>query len=330
MSTRRNFIASTAVLAGAFVTLIAPYFSPAFAQSWPQKPVTIVVPFAPGGNTDGIARLAAQRLTETFGKQFIVENRGGASGAIAAEQILRADADGYTLFVAALPVMAIVPAMNKVKYDPIKDFAPISNIATNPFVLVVNEAFPAKTLPEFIAHVKSQNGKLSYASAGTGSLTHLSMALFLKQAGIEMIHVGYRGNAPALADVIAGHVPAMFSNLADVLPQMSTGKLRLLAVSSEKRVSQAPDVPTVAESGYPKFKTQTWNGLLARKGTPQDVIDKVAQEMAKAAKDPKFIERLAGFGADAQGNTPQEFAKMIADDVVLWAEAVEVAGVKQQ
>jgi tripartite-type tricarboxylate transporter receptor subunit TctC len=130
--------------------------------------------------------------------------------------------------------------------------------------------------------------------------------------------------------VIAGHVPAMFSNLADVLPQMSSGKLRLLAVSSEKRVSQAPDVPTVAESGYPKFKTQTWTGLLARKGTPQEVIDKVAQEIAKAAKDPKFIEKLAGFGADAQGNTPQEFAKMIADDVALWAEAVDVAGVKQQ
>jgi tripartite-type tricarboxylate transporter receptor subunit TctC len=322
----RNVLAATVM-----TSLVAVGFTaPAAAQAWPQKPVTIVVPFAPGGNTDGIARLAAQRLTETFGKQFIVENRGGASGAIAAEQITRAEPDGYTLFVAALPVMAIVPAMNKVKYDPIKDFAPISNIATNPFVLVVNEAFPAKTLAEFIAHVKTQDGKLSYASAGTGSLTHLSMALFLKQAGIEMIHVGYRGNAPALADVIAGHVPAMFSNLADVLPQMSSGKLRLLAVSSEKRVSQAPDVPTVAESGYPKFKTQTWNGLLARKGTPQEVIDKVAEEIAKAAKDPKFIEKLAGFGADAQGNTPQEFAKMIADDVALWAEAVEVAGVKQQ
>jgi tripartite-type tricarboxylate transporter receptor subunit TctC len=326
MLKHRNVLAATVM-----ASLVAIGFTaPAAAQAWPQKPVTIVVPFAPGGNTDGIARLAAQRLTETFGKQFIVENRGGASGAIAAEQITRAEPDGYTLFVAALPVMAIVPAMNKVKYDPVKDFAPISNIATNPFVLVVNEAFPAKTLAEFIAHVKTQDGKLSYASAGTGSLTHLSMALFLKQAGIEMIHVGYRGNAPALADVIAGHVPAMFSNLADVLPQMSSGKLRLLAVSSEKRVSQAPDVPTVAESGYPKFKTQTWNGLLARKGTPQEVIDKVAQEIAKAAKDPKFIEKLAGFGADAQGNTPQEFAKMIADDVALWAEAVDVAGVKQQ
>jgi tripartite-type tricarboxylate transporter receptor subunit TctC len=326
MLKHRNVLAATVM-----ASLVAIGFTaPAAAQAWPQKPVTIVVPFAPGGNTDGIARLAAQRLTETFGKQFIVENRGGASGAIAAEQITRAEPDGYTLFVAALPVMAIVPAMNKVKYDPVKDFAPISNIATNPFVLVVNEAFPAKTLAEFIAHVKTQDGKLSYASAGTGSLTHLSMALFLKQAGIEMIHVGYRGNAPALADVIAGHVPAMFSNLADVLPQMSSGKLRLLAVSSEKRVSQAPDVPTVAESGYPKFKTQTWNGLLARKGTPQEVIDKVAEEIAKAAKDPKFIEKLAGFGADAQGNTPQEFAKMIADDVALWAEAVEVAGVKQQ
>lgn len=329
MSTRWNVL-STFVAGLASIGFAAGFATQASAQAWPQKPVTIVVPFAPGGNTDGIGRLAAQRLTETFGKQFIVENRGGASGAIAAEQILRTDADGYTLFVAALPVMAIVPAISKVKYDPIKDFVPISNIAVNPFVLVVNEAFPAKTLAEFIAHVKTQNGKLSYASAGTGSLTHLSMALFLKQAGIEMIHVGYRGNAPALADVIAGHVPAMFSNLADVLPQMSSGKLRLLAVSSEKRVSQAPDVPTVAESGYPKFKTQTWNGLMARKGTPQDVIDKVAAEMAKAAKDPKFVEKLAGFGADAQGNTPQEFAKMIADDVALWAEAVEIAGVKQQ
>jgi len=329
MSTRRNVL-STLVAGLALIGLAAGGATQASAQAWPQKPVTVVVPFAPGGNTDGIARLAAQRLTETFGKQFIVENRGGASGAIAAEQILRTEADGYTLFVAALPVMAIVPAISKVKYDPIKDFVPISNIATNPFVLVVNEAFPAKTLAEFIAHVKTQNGKLSYASAGTGSLTHLSMALFLKQAGIEMIHVGYRGNAPALADVIAGHVPAMFSNLADVLPQMSSGKLRLLAVSSEKRVSQAPDVPTVAESGYPKFKTQTWNGLLARKGTPQEVVDKVAAEIAKAAKDPKFVEKLAGFGADAHGNTPQEFAKMIADDVALWAEAVEIAGVKQQ
>ena len=324
MITRRHFVVSAAGLAAACL------ITPAFAEAWPQKPVTIIVPFAAGGNTDGIARLAAQRLTDAFGKQFVVENRGGASGAIAAEQILHTEPDGYTLFVAALPVMAIVPAMNKVKYDPIKDFVPISNIATNPFVLVVNEAVPAKTLSEFVAYVKGQNGKLSYASAGTGSLTHLSMALFLKQAGIDMIHVGYRGNAPALTDVIAGHVPAMFSNLADVLPQMSSGKLRLLAVSSEKRVLQAPDVPTVAESGYPNFKTQTWNGLLARKGTPQEVIDKVAQEMARAAKDPKFVEQLARYGADALGNTPDEFAKMIASDVVLWAEAVEVAGLKQK
>jgi tripartite-type tricarboxylate transporter receptor subunit TctC len=323
MITPRHFFASAIGLAAACL------ITPALAQAWPQRPVTIIVPFAAGGNTDGIARLAAQRLTEAFGKQFVVENRPGASGAIAAEQVLHSAPDGYTLFVAALPVMAIVPVMNKVKYDPIRDFAPISNIASNPFVLVVNEAVPAKTLADFVAYVKGQNGKLSYASAGAGSLTHLSMALFLKQAGISMIHVGYRGNAPALTDVIAGHVPAMFSNLADVLPQMSSGKLRLLAVTSEKRVSQAPNVPTVAESGYPNFKTQTWNGLLARKGTPQEVIDKVAQEIARAAKDPKFVEQLAHYGADALGNTPQEFAKSIASDVALWAEAVEVAAVKQ-
>lgn len=323
MHTRREIIASLAALAASGMA------APAFANAWPTKPVTILVPFAAGGNTDGIARMAAVRLTEALGQQFVVENRVGAGGAIAADAVARAEPDGYTLFVAALPVLAIVPAMQKTRFDPIKDYAPITNIATNPFVLVVNKDVPVKTLAEFVAHVRKQPGKLSYGSAGTGSLNHLSMALFLKVAGLDMVHVTYRGNAPALADVVAGHVPAMFSTLSDALPQAAAGNVRMLAVSGEKRASQAPDVPTVSESGYPTYKTLTWNGLLAPKGTPKAIVDRVAKEMADAVKDPKFSEKLAKYGVDPLGSGPEEFAKTIATDVAFWADAVKAAGIKQ-
>ena len=306
-------------------------FSPvALAQAWPERPVTVIVPFSAGGNTDGIARMTAQRLDAAFGKPFIVENRPGASGAIAAELAKRASPDGYTLFVTALPVMAIVPAMSKVRYDPQKDFAPISNIATNPFALVVNKDIPVKTLSEFVDYVRANNGQLSYGSAGVGSLNHLSMALFLKRAGLEMIHVPYKGNAPALADVMAGHTTAMFSNLSDALAQAGSGTVRVLAISSQKRSPLIPDVPTVAESGYANFNVLTWNGLMAPAGTPQDVIDKIANEIALAVKDPKFVAQLVGYGVDPLGNTPAEYKAMLAKDIPTWAEAVDVAGVKQQ
>jgi tripartite-type tricarboxylate transporter receptor subunit TctC len=255
MLTRRILLPLCAVL------LVLGQIGTAQSQVWPQRPVTVIVPFAAGGNTDTIARMTAQRLSEVFGKPFVVENRTGAAGAIAAAMAARAEPDGYTLFIAALPVMAIVPAMMKVRYNPQKDFAPISNIATNPFVLVVNKDIPVKTLQEFVDYVRARQGKLSYGSAGNGSLIHLSMALFLKRAGLEMINVAYRGNAPALADVIAGHIPAMFSNLSDALPQANSGSVRMLAVSSEKRSALAPQVPTVAESGYPKFNAVTWNTI---------------------------------------------------------------------
>ncbi len=219
---------------------------PSYSAEWPQRSVVIIVPFAAGGNTDSIARITGQRLGEEFGQQFVVENRGGAGGAIAAEAVARARPDGYTLFMAALPQIAILPAMRKTPYDPVKDFEPISIIATNPFVLVVNKDFPAKTLAEFVSYVRARPNALSYSSAGVGSLNHLSMALFLKDAGLQMIHVPYKGNAPALADVIAGHIPAMFSNLSDALPQAAAGTIRFLAVSSPQRMPQVPDVPTVS------------------------------------------------------------------------------------
>lgn len=308
----------------------AGFSSSTLAQAWPQRPVTVIVPFSAGGNTDGIARMTAQRLGNAFGKPFIVENRPGASGAIAAELSKRASPDGYTLFVAALPVMAVVPAVSKVRYDPQKDFAPISNIATNPFALVVNNDIPVKTLSEFVDYVRANNRQLSYGSAGAGSLNHLSMALFLKRAGLEMIHIPYKGNAPALTDVMAGHIAAMFSNLPDALAQAKGGTVRLLAISSETRSPLVPDVPTVSESGYPNFNVLTWNGLMAPAGTPQDIIDRIAHEIAIAVKDPKFATQLADFGVDPLGSTPAEYKAMLANDIPIWAEAVEVAGVKQQ
>jgi len=298
------------------------------AQSWPQRPVRIIVPYAAGGNSDGMARLAAQRLGEAFGQSFVVENRVGANGAIATEAVARSPTDGYTLLWAATPPLTINPALTKVSYDPIKDFAPISAVAVNAFVLVVNKDFPPKTVAEFIAYVRAQPNKLAYAEGSAGSLTHLTMALFLKRAGLQMSNVSYRGNAPALTDVVAGHLPAMFSNISDAMPQAAAGSVRLLAVSSKERAPQLPDVPTVAESGFPDFNVLTWNGLMAPAGTPRDIVDKIAAEIGRAVKDRQFAARLEQYGADPLGNTPAEFSAMVAADTALWANTIQSLGLK--
>jgi tripartite-type tricarboxylate transporter receptor subunit TctC len=299
------------------------------AQDWPQRPVRIIGPYAAGGNADVLARLTAQWLSDAFKQQFVVENRVGGNGVIAAEAVAHAQPDGYTLMWAVLPPVAIQPSMTKVPYDPVKDFAPISVVGTNPFVLVVNKDVPAKNVKEFIAWVKSQPTKLSYAEGAVGSVTHLAMALFLKRAGIEMTNVSYRGNNPALTDVVAGHVPTMFSNVSDALPQIKAGAIRPLAVSSTERVPQLPDVPTVAES-FPGYSAITWNGLMAPAGTPKPIIEKMAAEIAKACKDKKFIERLATLGADPSGISPEQFAKLVVQDLKTWGEAVEGAGLKMK
>jgi tripartite-type tricarboxylate transporter receptor subunit TctC len=257
-----------------------------------------------------------------------VENRVGANGAIATEAVARSPADGYTLLWAATPPLTINPALTKVSYDPIKDFAPISAVAVNAFVLVVNKDFPPKTVAEFIAYVRAQPNKLAYAEGSAGSLTHLTMALFLKRAGLQMSNVSYRGNAPALTDVVAGHLPTMFSNIADAMPQAAAGSVRLLAVSSKERAPQLPDVPTVAESGFPDFNVLTWNGLMAPAGTPRDIVDKIAAEIGRAVKDRQFAARLEQYGADPLGNTPAEFSAMVAADTALWANTIQSLGLK--
>lgn len=301
--------------------------SPTAPQGWPQKPVRIIVPYAAGGNSDGMARITAQRLTEAFGQTFVIENRLGANGAIAADAVARAPGDGYTLLWGATPPITINPAVTKVNYDPIKDFAPITVVGVNAFVLLVNKSFPPKTVAEFVSYVRSQP-KLPYAEGSAGSLTHLSMALFAKRAGLDMTNVSYRGNAPALTDVVGGHLQTMFSNISDAIPQAQSGAVRLLAVSSDKRAPQIPDVPTVAESGYPGFNVLTWNGLMAPAGTPPDIVNKIAAEMARAARDPQFVARLEQYGADPLSNTPEEFAALIAADLAVWADVIKSTGLK--
>jgi tripartite-type tricarboxylate transporter receptor subunit TctC len=302
---------------------------PSLSQGWPQRPVRIVVPFAAGGNSDIIARIIAQPLSEAFGQQFVIENRPGAAGVLAAEAVARAPPDGHTLFMATSSQIAILPAMTKIPYDPVKDFAPISIIGTTPYVLAVHPGIPANTLREFIDYTRTRPNRLTYATSGLGSVSHLAMALFLKRAGLEMIPVAYRGGV-AMNDIVAGHIPTYFTNSSAVVPYATSDALRLLAVSAEKRAPQIPDVPTFDESGFPGFKLLTWNGLMAPAGTPNEIIDRIAREVSRAMQDPKLAERFSSNGVDPLGGTPKEFAATIPEDIALWSEAVKIAGVQEK
>jgi tripartite-type tricarboxylate transporter receptor subunit TctC len=309
------------------IALLFPFA--ALAQSWPQKPVKVIVPFPPGGVTDTLARITADWLTQRLGQPVVPDNRPGASGAIAADLVARADPDGYTLFSAATPQLAVVPHVQKITYDPIKDFAPISIVGTNAFALGCNsEKTPAKTLAEFVAYAKARPGQLNYGSPGVGSIGHLTMALFLARADLKMEAVLYKGGGPAMADVVAGHVNCYFGNYNEILPHAGSGRVRVLATSGEKRARQMPDVPTVAEQGYPGFRTETWNGYVAPAGTPREVIDRIAREIAAGCKDSGFVARLDKIGVDAVCSTPEQFAHAISADLKLWKDAAAAAGMK--
>jgi tripartite-type tricarboxylate transporter receptor subunit TctC len=322
MQTRRQFLA----LAGASPAVGIALCMPAYSQSWPQRPVKVIVAFAPGGNSDAVTRIACQRLSEAFGQTFVIENRGGSGGAIGAEMAARAAPDGYTLFMGVTSPMAVTPAMQKVRYDPIKDFVAISNVGVNPLVLTVNSKLPVKSVADFVAYTRARPGKVTFGSGGVGTINHLSMTLFAKRAGVNMIHVPYKGGGPAMIDLIGGQIDSMFANLSDAIGQPDSDQVRMIAVSSVKRTSQIPNIPTVSESGYPGFKTEAWNGLVAPAGTPREIINQIAVEVARAAKDPEFINRLARIGVTTIGDTPEEFAATIKEDVTQWAEAVKIAG----
>ena len=314
-----------------FVLLLASVWTSASpAQSWPQKPVKVVVPFPPGGVTDSLARITADWLTQRLGQPVIAENRPGASGAIAAELVARADADGYTLFSAATPQLAIVPYVQKINYDPVKDFAPISIVGTNPFALGCNRKIAADSLKSLVDYARAHPGELSYASPGSGSVGHLTMELFLARAGLKMEAVLYKGGGPAIADVVAGHVPCYFGNLNEILPHAGGGKINVLAVSGETRAPQLPQVPTVAEQGYPGFRTVTWNGYVAPAATPRSIVERVAREIAAGCKDAAFAARLEKIGVDPVCSTPSTFIQAIKEDLMVWKEAVQAAGIKPQ
>jgi tripartite-type tricarboxylate transporter receptor subunit TctC len=318
---RRSLLTSGAALAA---SLAAPA---AHAQSWPQKPVRVLVGFAAGGNIDNLARVTCARLSEVFKQQFVVENRVGAMGTLAAADVVRSASDGHTFFWAGTGTISIFPAMGKPPYT-MNDLAPVSLIGTSPQVLIVNGKLPIKTLQEFVAWIKANPKKFAYAGGGgPGSVSNLLMALFLKRAGLEMNAVSYRGTAPALTDIIGGHVPAMFIPLPEALPHVAVGAVRMLALSDDRRASQAKDVPTIAESGFPGFRGVSWNGMMAPAKTPKEIIDRVANEFIKATKDPEFIKQLDKYGASPVSYTPEEFGKFLQEDMALWADAVKIAGV---
>ncbi|KOF54611.1 MULTISPECIES: tripartite tricarboxylate transporter substrate binding protein BugE [unclassified Achromobacter] len=288
------------------------------ADAYPNKPIRLIVPFAAGGTTDIVARIVAEGLTRELGQPVVVENRGGGGGSIGADALVRSAPDGYTLGVATVSTMATNPATNPNNpYDPIKDFTPITNLVNVPNVLTVNPKVPAKTLAEFITLLKSNPGKYSYASSGTGGISHLDGELFKSLTNTDMVHVPYRGSGPALNDTIAGQVNAQFDNLPSSLPHIQAGKLRALAVAAPKRLPSLPDVPNFAEAGLPQMDNMAWYGLVAPAGTPKAVVDRVHDAAVKALKDPKIAQRLADGGALVDGNTPAEYAAQIKRELEL-------------
>lgn len=325
--------ASTAVLASAFA-LIA---SAAQAQTaWPSKPVRIVVPFAPGGTTDILARAMAPELSRAFGQQFIVDNRAGAGGNLGAEIVAKSPSDGYTLLMGTVGTHGINRALYaKLPYDPIKDFVPITMVAAVPNVMVMNtdkaKAQGIANVQDFIRVAKASPGKMNMASSGNGTSIHLAGELFKSMTGTFMLHLPYRGSGPALLDMVAGNADVMFDNLPSSMAQIKAGKLTALAVTSSERSSALPDVPTVEQAGGPTLKgyeASSWFGLLAPAGTSADIVNRIQQEVAKSLATPAMKERLVAQGAIPGGNTPADFAKHIDNEHKKWAQVVKTSGAK--
>lgn len=301
--------------------------SQAQAQAWPAGGVKVLVPFAAGGNTDTIARLVSQALTDKLGQPFTVENRPGANGALACDAVARAEPNGLTMLVASVSQIAVLGSLTKVNYDSLRDFAPITNIGYNPLVFAVSAKLPVKNLKEFVAYVKGSAKTQPYASGGAGSIGHLATLLWLKRAGLEMDHVPYRGGGPAIADLIAGHVPAYFANLSEGMQFAKSDAIRLLAISDTKRSPLLPDVPTMTEAGFDGFRVITWNGLLTRAGTAPDIIARTNAVVKEAIADPSIRSKLDAIGVTPLGDTPAEFAKTIAADSAQWDAVIKQAGI---
>jgi tripartite-type tricarboxylate transporter receptor subunit TctC len=302
--------------------------------AWPTKPVKIIVPFAPGGTTDLLARAMAPELSKAFGQTFIVENKAGAGGNVGADAVAKAPADGYTLLMGTVGTHGINVALyDKMPFDPVKDFAPVTLVAGVPNVMVMNadkaKALNINTVADFIKYAKSNPGKLNMASSGNGTSIHLAGELFKSMSGTYLVHFPYRGSGPAILDMVGGTMDVMFDNLPSALPHIKSGKLKALAVTSAQRSAVLPDVPTVEEAGKLKgFDASSWFGLLAPAGTPPDVVNRIQQESAKALGSAAVKDKLVAQGAIPGGNSPQDFSNMIAAEIKKWAQVVKVSGAK--
>ena len=314
----------------AALALSAPHAAAA-AEPYPARPVRFVVAFPPGGGTDIIARSIAQKLGERLGQQVLIDNRPGAGGNIGTDLVAKSSPDGYTLLMGSAGPLAINASLfARMPFDPIKDLAPVTLAASTPNVLVVHPSLPAATVRELIALAKARPGEINFASSGHGTPAHLAGELFNSMAGVKLIHVPYKGAAPALADLLGGQVQLMFSTMPPALPHVRDGKLRALAVTSLKRSPAAPDLPTVDEIALPGFEANTWHGVVVPAGTPEAIVARLNREIVAILHLPDVVERLSGQGAEALGSTPEEFAAYIKSESVKWAKVVRDSGAKAE
>lgn len=311
------------------VLLSAGLVTQTWAQAYPSKPIRIIAPFAPGGGTDFIARVAAQKLSEVLGQQAIVDNRAGAGGTLGAELGARAAPDGYT-FTLISGSYAVNPSLYKLNFDPVADITAVIQMSQGPFLVVVHPSLPVKNIKELIALAKAKPNSLNYASSGTGSITHLATALFADMAGIKMVHIPYKGTSPAITDTIAGQTQILFGSVAATLPQMKSGRFKGIAVSTPKRIAAAPEIPTVSESGLKGYEVILWHGMIAPKGLPKPILDRLNGELNKILQNKDMQDKLAGDGVSAAGGTPEQFAALIKRDIEVWRKVVQKAGVKAE
>jgi tripartite-type tricarboxylate transporter receptor subunit TctC len=310
------------VLAGALVVTL-----PAAAQDYPKKPIELVVPFVAGGTTDNIARLMAQRFSESWGQTVVVNNRAGGGSTIGTNAVAKAPPDGHTLLVTTIG-FAINAGLQKLPYDPIGDFTPITELASLPLVLVVHASVPATNLQEFIALAKSKPGGWDYASSGTGTSPHLAAEMFKSMAGIELVHVPFKGNAEAMNSLMGGHVKIYFALVPAVLQHIKTGALRAIAVTTEERLPYLPDVPTIAELGFPGYEISSWQGVFAPAGTPKDVVGKINGELVRMLNVPEIRRRISQEGADPVGSTPDAFATRVKNEITKWTKVIKTSGIQ--
>ena len=316
---------ATRLAAGAMLCLSS---SMALAQTYPNKPIHFIIPFAPGGGNDIVSRVICQQLAEAFGVSVLPDNRAGAGGTIGTDMVAKAAPDGYTLGMGSTSTFSINPWLVKdIPYDAVKDFSPITVAASNPYVLAVHSAVPARTLAEFVALAKAKPGALHFGSAGNGSTIHLAGEIFKSMAGVDMVHVPYKGMGPAITDLLGGQVETVFATLIGVTPAVKTGQVRLLGISSPKRSPLAPDLPTFDEAGVKGYFVAGWFGVVAPAKTPKPIIDRLYKEILVALHSKAVTDRLVKEGADVGGNTPDEFAALIKSDLAKWGKAVKDAKV---